>query len=791
MQYIVDFKYLRYALVVFTIFQGLAFDGYSQQITTKTLLKEMINREAISRFPAPAYKCAQFSSYDRNSVALDQPGWFANWDRSQWIRIENNKGRREFVMMDTNGPGAVVRFWVTVADYGGNGILRVYLDNSEEPEIEGNLFQLLSEDKLVGYPLASSVSEYTNYWQRGHNLYFPIAYAEHCKITYESAAVNEQPGAISGEALYYNINYRTYDVGTEVKTFTLSDIQENKSIIDEVNQALIDPDRDVAQGEMVEMTGDLTPNDKLVKQLSGEKAIHSIKMKLKADNYEQALRSTVLEISFDTEQTVWCPVGDFFGTGYKLSPFSTYYTSAKSDGLLEAKWIMPFENSCEIKLVNYGEQEVTIEKCEIETTAYEWGENSMHFGAGWFEQYKLYTGGGGRPMDGSSGEMFDVNYVTLEGKGVLVGTGVTLFNTVDSWWGEGDEKVYVDNETFPSHIGTGTEDYYGYAWCHPNKFSHPYIAQPDGSGNLTSGYTVNSRYRGLDAIPFTQKLQFDMEMWHWASCIINHAPVTYWYMIPGGKSNRRPVPEQIKNSVVLDISDFYSRTPDENGRVEAEYLKVNASGGNIQIQSVSQFNWSNGSQIWWTDGIPGNKATLKFKIEKEAEYEVKVSLTKAIDYGIFSLKIDGKPGLLSYDAYHPGGVVNSEVSLGIHNLGIGEHTLEITITGANPNAVKGYMFGADYLDFNELATSAKNLKNAEETIKVYPNPFTESLTVSGLTKLSHQMISIYNSNGIKVLSKIIENNVSSTSVDAHLLSPGVYMLKIGELYSCKIIKCDV
>ena len=35
------------------------------------------------------------------------------------------------------------------------------------------------------------------------------------------------------------------------------------------------------------------------------------------------------------------------------------------------------------------------------------------------------------------------------------------------WWGEGDEKFFVDGEKFPSTFGTGSEDYFGYAWCHP------------------------------------------------------------------------------------------------------------------------------------------------------------------------------------------------------------------------------------------------------------------------------------------------------------------------------------
>jgi hypothetical protein len=37
---------------------------------------------------------------------------------------------------------------------------------------------------------------------------------------------------------------------------------------------------------------------------------------------------------------------------------------------------------------------------------------------------------------------------------------------------------------FPSHFGTGTEDYYSYAHCRPEAFSSPFHAQPYGDGNF-------------------------------------------------------------------------------------------------------------------------------------------------------------------------------------------------------------------------------------------------------------------------------------------------------------------
>ena len=91
----------------------------AQTVNLASLLDEMINRDNLARFPAPAYTCRQASSYDRGTVAPDKPGWFANADRSQFVRVEEKDGRKEFVLMDQDGPGAIVRFWATWHGPGG------------------------------------------------------------------------------------------------------------------------------------------------------------------------------------------------------------------------------------------------------------------------------------------------------------------------------------------------------------------------------------------------------------------------------------------------------------------------------------------------------------------------------------------------------------------------------------------------------------------------------------------------------------------------------------------------
>ena len=138
----------------------------------------MVDRDTIARLHKPVYTCKQFSSYDRNSTEPGSPTWWANWDRSYFVRIEENNGRKEHVMMDAKGPGAVVRIWATWHGPGGgqfsNGTLRFYFDGNPKPAIEGPTEDLISKGLLVAEPLSEGVSPQTAYKHRGHNLYLPI-----------------------------------------------------------------------------------------------------------------------------------------------------------------------------------------------------------------------------------------------------------------------------------------------------------------------------------------------------------------------------------------------------------------------------------------------------------------------------------------------------------------------------------------------------------------------------------------------------------------------------------------
>ena len=522
-------------------------------VTIESLLDEMTDVDANTYFPEPSFTTRLWSSYDRATTGPDKPGWFANGDCNQCIRVEENGGVREEVMLDAKGPGAITRFWITVAGTCGKGDFRLYIDDALA--VEGNCLDFVSGGLLCGAPLSDSVAKATGLGERGHDLYLPIPYAKSCKVTYVRAK--------GDGALYYNIETRTYEPGTEVESFSKDALSRARSAVARANRTL---DRRLAGvekpvDETISFDAELHPGQSVSRTVTRADggAIRRLAMTLNGEDQTQFLRSTVLEMTFDGERTVWVPVGDFFGCGPVYESFSGWFTTCPGTGLLESRWAMPFEKTCTFTIRNLGERLVRVANSSAEVGPYGWdAARSMHFGAAWHLYYDVPS------RVGKDREQWDYDYAELEGRGLFVGTSISLWQEITHWWGEGDEKVFVDGEGVPSYIGTGTEDHYGYAWCVSRPFSHPFICQPVGidTGRLLSHTNfrrsvMNIRNRALDAIPFRKSIRYLMEMWHWADDIrLDFAPTACFYMRPGGKCNRGADEEAVRKRVRFETPMF-------------------------------------------------------------------------------------------------------------------------------------------------------------------------------------------------------------------------------------------
>ena len=650
--------------------------GAERTVTLESLLEEMIDRARYARLPEPPYTLKQASSYDRRSkTPADPAGWFANQDWSHFLRSEKKDGRTEWVMMDAAGPGCVVRFWV-----GGpvpKGMLRFYLDGADEPALAGKVSELFTGRGPVPPPLSAERA-------RGWNLYLPIPYAKHCKITYDGPNFFQTRNG--ADRIWYNINYRTYAAGTKVQAFSPARFDAARDVLARVQKTLLAPSQALPKGlgAPVVRSGALQPDSTVAAKVTGPAALRELSVQLKAEDLPAALRSTVLMIELDGEQTVWCPVGDFFGSGVGVNAFQGWWRTVEKSGRMACYWVMPFGKSCTVQLKNLGNQALEAGLAARHGN-WEWDDRSMHFHANWRQEFPIDTG-----------TKHDWNYVTVHGRGVLMGDALAVMNPVRTWWGEGDEKIWVDGEKFPSHFGTGTEDYYGYAWGTPRFFEAPFHAQPrcDGPGN--AGHVTVTRSRALDALPFGKSLKLDMEVWHWRGTKVAYAATTYWYARPGATSTPKPMPAEAARPIPAPPPP--PKPLQVKGAVEGETMKIlEKTGGVTEVQRIRRYKWSGDAQLWWRDAKPGDRLTLALPVKAAGKYAVTANLTKAVDYGVVQFLIDGEKLTEPIDLYNNGVITTGPVQLGVRELAAGGHKLTIEIKGANPNSVKRHMVGLDYV----------------------------------------------------------------------------------------------
>ncbi|MEP0766208.1 MAG: DUF2961 domain-containing protein [Fimbriimonadia bacterium] len=631
----------------------------SVPITVDRLISDMTSLDRLTRFPHPPYITRQASSYDRAAKSPTE-NWFANGDAGQYIRSEKVGDREEWVMMDAAGPGVIVRIWSA----NPAGTVRFYLDNSDKPTIEMKLADLLSgKTEPFLDPIAHVRSS-------GWNLYFPIPYSRHCKVT-----LSEDPAV---RHVYYHINYRTYPSGTLVRSFTMAQAEEAVAKHD-LAKELMEPRQAVsALGSPSPIAVTIEPGrSATIFEAKGPADITGFVLRCEAEDVAKALRGCVLTGVFDGKETIWAPVGDFFGTAPGINPFDAVPLQVNENGEMICRWIMPFQQGARLRISNNTEKPVRFQgRAAVQPRKAD--PSRLLFHAKWRTE-KMPT----RPMR-------DWNYLTATGRGIFVGNSLHVTNPVSPWWGEGDEKIYIDGETFPSTFGTGTEDYYGYAWCNPTPFFHLYHNQPrcDGPGN--KGHTLVNRFHILDDYPFNTSFRFDMEVWHSQQTQVDYAVTVYWYATKESTDGFQPA--SVHDLVIQPVPERI-RVP---GAIEGENLRVVECTGGIHERQGMADVASNDAHLWWRDGKPGDRLKLAFEAPGSAPFSIVGNFCKAADYGIIQFYVNGQKVGGPVDFYNDGIVYEKRV-IGVVDLKRGENILEAEIVGANEKTIKRYMMGLDYI----------------------------------------------------------------------------------------------
>jgi len=668
----------RVIATVFVLYSSLAVAG--EELTYIDIINRLTDLEHLAILPAVGEKCAQWSSYDRASrydrASGRYIGWSANKDGSGIIRQEND----ELVLAQMQGPGIIWRIWSARPE---QGHVKIYLDDNNEPAVD-----LPFEGYFNGENEPFTRPALVHETAKGQNCYIPIGYQKSCKIT-----------AQHNWGAYYHFTYTTYPKTTILPTFKRNLSPDQSAALDRANKILthcgISPADKTGDRITEKKTITIAPGKtETVAQLNGKRAITAIKVYLDLpehpDDYD-VLGELALSIHWDGEPVpaVWSPLGDFFGTAVGLNKYKSLPMGMTKNGFY-CYWYMPFEKSALIELANNGDKERTVTFTIAHSPVTKPIAKLGRFHAKWHRDAFLPQQPERRKIDWTM--------LKTQGRGRYCGVMLHVWNPKGGWWGEGDEKFFVDGERFPSTFGTGSEDYFGYAWCNPTLFSNCYHNQTISMGNR--GHISVNRWHITDNVPFQKSFEAVIEKYYPNSRPTLYAAISYWYQAAGEADPYEPVPVAKRIGYWRPIQLFKARDV-----LEGEDIKVLAkTAGNLMRQDLNMLGagWSAGAHLWWIDARPGDTLDLSVPVQKTGVYELKMQLTKAIDYGIVQLYLDGNKLGGPIDLYNDRVVPSGLLDMGRYRLDNGQHKFRIEIVGANPNAVKRYMFGLDYIKLRKV-----------------------------------------------------------------------------------------
>lgn len=179
------------------------------------------------------------------------------------------------------------------------------------------------------------------------------------------------------------------------------------------------------------------------------------------DRSPEMLRGLRLDIYWDnsSKPAVSAPFGDFFGNGLgRMATFQSALFASPEGKSFNCFIPMPFKTAMKIVVTNESGKRLGQMYYDIDyTVGDDFTDNTLYFHA----HYR-------RENPTTLRKDYEI-LPKLHGKGRFLGANMGIIADTgqffDIWWGEGECKIYIDDdEEFPSLCGTGTEDYIGTGW---------------------------------------------------------------------------------------------------------------------------------------------------------------------------------------------------------------------------------------------------------------------------------------------------------------------------------------
>lgn len=244
----------------------------------------------------------------------------------------------------------------------------------------------------------------------------------------------------------------------------------------------------------------------------------------------------------ETEPSIECPVGDFFGMGWgTYAPLTSIAVCVNPGSAFNCYWVMPFRKKCRITMENIDDQNTMTLFYQIDYTLTDVPSDAGYFHA----QF--------RRSNPNETSLYTIND-GIKGKGQYVGVYLAWGVNNNGWWGEGEIKFYIDGDTqFPTICGTGTEDYFcgsydfdtskknqsGVVETNYSEFCTPYSGLPqvirgDGHYNVMQRFGLY-RWHIMDPIRFEKDLKITIQDlgWHKGGRYLQQksdiASTCFWY----------------------------------------------------------------------------------------------------------------------------------------------------------------------------------------------------------------------------------------------------------------------
>ncbi len=684
-------------MVIWMAILGIVSGGIAAEakvVSTEMLLHEMTDLAPLAK-PAP-YVTFQFSSYDRSSVAPYLPGWCANSDGfggepapnvMEVLDAPDKDGVGRYLIADMEGPGAIVRTW-TPMPHPMNGTLKMWLDGKKKPVYDGKAADFIRDRQSCwanGFdPKMPGISQ-------ADSNYFPIPFAKHLRI--------EWTGKVA-DLHFYHIGVRRYDRGAmKVKTFNPEELPALQTLFEETSRHLAAPDYWRAThpaGTAAPFTCDaaLGETKELLRE-DGAGTLVEFGVRAEAADIKKMLRQTVLLAWFDDAPApqIEAPLGDFFGSWPGITPYDSLPMTVRPDGTMICRFVMPYAKSAVLKLRNFGDEPVHVAGWRVVGKGM---ETDQHFYAKWRVNHDMEAGGGD--------EVRDLPFLVALGRGTYVGTTAHLLNTTPvitiggSWWGEGDEKIWLDRKSFPAYVGTGSEDYFNYSWSRPDLFSYAYCAQPVCSGPGCAGYTTNIRWHILDPIPFREHLGFFMELFHHSKTEgLSYARTAYFYAPPQTRDDAvRIGPSDVRLGMALPggWKPVAAGAPGPVAFFEAENCLAPGAKG---MEVVGGDIWSGEKAVVWQPERKDDRLEFNIEAPETGRYTVVTTSMLTPASGKYAVSVDGQTPLeQEFDLYTPHLKLSRFLFLGSVDLEKGPHTLTVMSRDRNRGSA-GTSIGLDLI----------------------------------------------------------------------------------------------